>query len=298
VATYIGPTQTFSETTNNRVPTVAELETLVRSYIDGLSSVGMVQTADTGQLNPSSLPGWSSSWGYLIFRFNDSRQGTSPLFFKIRFGQGNNFGILRVYCTLGSSTNGAGTITGTVSSELSQHINAAGGGNWMNLFLSAVDGMLFIGNMYNSAGHYTFNNWFSIERTRDGSYLLDDVGATIMSGSTPTVVCQSLRFASPATVYTANSSFMLIPGLPTTTALLDGTKQFYPHFYNMPDIRQRWSTFTIKTTDVSSLPTKFICAPYVAEARQFIGFGNGTNGGVLCSALGNTGYTLAVLWED
>jgi hypothetical protein len=92
-----------------------------RSWGSGIStaiaSLGMVQTADTGQINWASVtaPAQNVFAGYEIWKnSNDSAFATLPIFFKIEYGTSNavNGGPnVRVQC--GTGSNGSGTLTGT-----------------------------------------------------------------------------------------------------------------------------------------------------------------------------------------
>lgn len=111
----------MSTYTNNVLFQNQSLVAIFRAWVqvmhDGLTSVGLVQTSDTGQALPSTiaLPGASTFSGFEIYRFADSLQATKPVFIKMEYGTApNNTGsIFRV--TLGTSTNGAGTLTGQVT---------------------------------------------------------------------------------------------------------------------------------------------------------------------------------------
>ena len=85
-----------------------------------IQAVGLTQTADTGQINWTSVttPGAANTVaGYEIYRFSDSLQSTAPVYFRIDYGTSiGNTGWLGLRVTVGTSTNGAGTITGQVSS--------------------------------------------------------------------------------------------------------------------------------------------------------------------------------------
>lgn len=97
--------------------TDAEFRTWVAAMIDQLNDIGLTQTADTGQIDTATVakPGAiSTSMGYAIFRFNDTLQGTVPIYMKIEFGStsgaATNPGI---WVTFASATDGAGNTTGT-----------------------------------------------------------------------------------------------------------------------------------------------------------------------------------------
>jgi hypothetical protein len=83
----------------------------------GLAAAGCVQTADTGQINWSTVVKPASAGvmaGYEIWRFNDSLQATAPVFFKIEYGASAAAAANPdVWVTVGTGSNGSGTITGT-----------------------------------------------------------------------------------------------------------------------------------------------------------------------------------------
>lgn len=84
---------------------------------DNIIAAGLVQTTDTGQLSTpvsASRPANGAYAGYWIFRFNDSLQGTAPIFIKIEPGRGNSGDTLAIRVNIGTGSNGSGTITGAV----------------------------------------------------------------------------------------------------------------------------------------------------------------------------------------
>lgn len=90
---------------------------------------GWVQTSDTGQTNAPNLPQPSvinEMVGYEIWRMNDDLQVIAPVFVKIEYGAGPgpSYGYASIYLTIGSGTDGAGTITGVLLARTS-----AGSGN-------------------------------------------------------------------------------------------------------------------------------------------------------------------------
>lgn len=110
-----------------------------------LATCGMVQTADTGQINWTTITRTISSTGesvqgYEMWRFNDSLQATKPVFMKIEYGIAiNGYGGTNnmphqpvLFVTVGTVTNGAGTLTGTTVSprtRLSGNSGAANAGS-------------------------------------------------------------------------------------------------------------------------------------------------------------------------
>jgi hypothetical protein len=83
---------------------------------DTLVAGGWVVTTDTGQTLPSALVGLTTAntkAGYRIYRMNDPLQATYPVFMRIDYGGGTNVGNSPgIWVTIGTGSNGAGTITG------------------------------------------------------------------------------------------------------------------------------------------------------------------------------------------
>lgn len=94
---------------------VAEIVTML------FTTLGVTQTADTGQINPATvtIPGTTqTSAGYVIGRFNDTAQSTSPIFFKLEFGTGSTTTIPALWITISTGSNGSGTLNGTVGTRV------------------------------------------------------------------------------------------------------------------------------------------------------------------------------------
>lgn len=94
---------------------IAEIVTML------FTTLGVTQTADTGQINTSTvtIPGTTqTSAGYVIGRFNDTAQSTSPIFFKLEFGTGSTVAVPAMWITIGTGSNGSGTLTGTVGTRV------------------------------------------------------------------------------------------------------------------------------------------------------------------------------------
>lgn len=88
----------------------------VGRIIAALTSCGMVQTDDTNQINPEtvSVPTTINTYaGSAIFRFDDSLQATTPIFFKLDFGTGATVGYPALRLSVGSGSNGTGSLTST-----------------------------------------------------------------------------------------------------------------------------------------------------------------------------------------
>jgi hypothetical protein len=81
----------------------------------------LTQTADTGQIDLVSgtfSPVVNTVGGYEIFYLNDALHATKPVYIKIEYGWGQaDTANPQLWLTIGSGSNGAGTLTGNLSSR-------------------------------------------------------------------------------------------------------------------------------------------------------------------------------------
>lgn len=179
-----------------------EFREYVQKIHDALAASGLVQTADTGQINPATVNAagaTGTSQGYEIWRFADGEQATAPIFFKVEYGSGAS-SITRpsMWITMGSGSNGAGTLTGqlTTRTTIASGVTLAVGSRGV-LWVSQGSGYVACMVGYhkdNSARH-----GFAIDRPRDaaGGPLTD--GATICAWSTSAFTqCAPAAGAVPA----------------------------------------------------------------------------------------------------
>lgn len=85
-----------------------------------IANMGLVQTGDTGQINWTSVTHATSvntSAGYEIWRFADSLQSTVPVYFKLEYGESVNSTSTGLWITIGSGSDGSGTLTGRVTAR-------------------------------------------------------------------------------------------------------------------------------------------------------------------------------------
>lgn len=78
---------------------------------------GWVNTADTGQLVLASAtsPGAANTKvGFRIYHMNDTLQATVPVFMRIDYGSSSIAGTPGMWITIGTGSNGTGTITGVL----------------------------------------------------------------------------------------------------------------------------------------------------------------------------------------
>lgn len=93
-----------------------------------LQACGLVKTSDTGQINWVTVTkpvATNTKAGYEIYRFSDTLQATKPVFIRIDYGSGAvaSGNAPGTWITVGTSTDGAGTITGLNTGTLQGYSN-------------------------------------------------------------------------------------------------------------------------------------------------------------------------------
>ncbi len=93
-----------------------------------ITTLGLTQTTDTGQLafpmTATTRPATNTAAGYYILKFNDVLQSTLGIFIKVELGTGTVTGGPALWITVGTGSNGSGTLTG-LSTRLSCCLGSA-----------------------------------------------------------------------------------------------------------------------------------------------------------------------------
>lgn len=161
------------------VNNTAESRPAFQAIHDALAAVGLVQTADTGQINISTIPTTGTqdfSLGYEIWRFNDALQSTAPVFIKVEYGTRANVGggawvAPALFLSTGQGTNGAGGLTGVGLTRTQIAGDGSGNGGLANLPIWTSGAANRVGMCLQRIGTMqTIGNWFwAIERTKDAA---------------------------------------------------------------------------------------------------------------------------------
>ena len=139
-----------------------------------LAAVGLVQTSDTGQINPATVlapVSTSAMQGYEIWRLSDTLQSTAPVFIKVEYGA-SAIGATSpgFFFTVGTSTNGAGTLTTQVGVRRQLYQNTAKSAGVTLASYCCGDGSGFaMVTSYDPGSTGSFSMLIDIERTRDGA---------------------------------------------------------------------------------------------------------------------------------
>jgi hypothetical protein len=141
----------------------------IHSVLSGAG--GWTVTADTGQIDFTTVaaPGAVSTYmGYKMYTFSDALNATYPIYVKIEFGSSSaSANNPSIQVTIGTGSNGTGTITGTLVAAFQHGIGGTASAGVTQSYGSSGPARAGFA-IFTDAG---VNNplWFSLERTVDTS---------------------------------------------------------------------------------------------------------------------------------
>lgn len=143
----------------------------VARAISMLTTVGLVRTADTGQIDATTVlkPTVATMAGYAIFRFDDPMQATRPIFLRIDFGTGiSNTANPAMRVTLCKGTDGAGNPTTVLFTGRAGYGSTTTVSDWR---ASAGPGYVALCPAANGTPNFCVP-FFLVERSPDGTSVL------------------------------------------------------------------------------------------------------------------------------
>lgn len=258
-----------------------------------LAAAGFVQTADTGQIDWTTVskPGTNTLAGYEVWRMNDTQQASAPIFFRLSYGTFNVTD--RVYITIqfGTGSNGSGTLTGSAAAiGLVQASGGAGTGSFTSYVAT--------GEGYGSAiikGGSGANFWLSISRSCDSSGTPNAIGWTAVCGgvnSGPYTYFQAVGTGF-LTVPTLNA-ISVVPG-GVTSSLVGADYQVFLNWGLNPRMYPLLGSCHAVRSEIAYGVT-FSVALIGTTPRTYMATGAGLSGNSLANNA-NSVYAIAILYE-
>ena len=261
-----------------------------------LAAVGLVQTADTGQINWTTVtrPGSGASAGYEIWRFADS-----SLYLKWEYGTGTAAATPMMWITVGTGSNGSGTLTGQLStrSTIAQGVAANSTvTNYTSRLCRVADALAL--NWKEAMGTSLNGGALIVGKTVDGTGAATVTGFAVLRGNSSGVgqySMQCVRTAATAATGTDTIRNLCIPGEPTSSVVAGGNTQAYQIPGNFPDVQPfAWAVIAVLTE--ASRGTSFSVAMVGSVSHTYVSFGQyntQTLGGGYAAAT----YAICGIWE-
>lgn len=258
-----------------------------------LTTLGLTKTTDTGQVDWTTLQAVpaASTWTlYEIRQFTDALQATSPFYMRIEYGQIASQWAMRI--TVGTSTDGAGNLTGALSSQfiISSNINVATGTCYMS-----SDGSRLQMTMWPNLAGTNQGTCISISRSVDSTGVYTGDGVNIV-GFGSGKFQQWMPRGSLGTRFPATAAVNFMCGAPATLTGNAGTDIGVFPVYPMKGYADYFDmgAMVVAPVDVA-VGTVFTVLLYGATHTYIVGGNNATNHP---SANGNTNFSgLAMRYE-
>lgn len=261
-----------------------------------LATAGLVVTADTGQINWTTVtrPGTNTSGGYEIWRFADS-----TLYLKIEYGTGGGATTPQMWITVGTGSNGSGTLTGQLSTRniCTAQVAPASTVTTYTTYLSRTAdsfACLFKLNALSSAHPLGL---MVIGKTVDGAGAATTTGFGILRvvSSSAALSFQSVRIVATAVTYTDSNNSTCIPGTPSSSTASSGAFQAYEIWMNVPDV-QPFNWANVVLISEAAKGATFTVAMTGTTARTYLSIGQiNASAGVAAYTVGT--YSYAMIWE-
>lgn len=239
-------TATPSMTFNASALTLANYKQGFGDFSTALTAVGFTKTADTGQVNYSTVASVPTSPGtdYEIRQFTDANQANSPFFVKIETyaGQANGAAAIpSLRISVGTGTSGTGVLTGNVSDLFINANVAAGAGpnttftnnNYISGDGSRICWVLMPANNI-TIGQSGMGGGFAIERLKDanGNDTLNGV-VIILSSRNSQLTSQVVFKPTVGTVYPSAQQAWTVAAPNSGTAAFAGNIGLFPVLPNI-----------------------------------------------------------------
>jgi hypothetical protein len=274
-ATFSVPAQITSD---------AEFRTWGSSINTALAALGLVQTGDTGQINWTTVtkPVAATTFaGYEIWRFNDTLQATAPVYIKIEYGTGSSGASWHgLAVTVGSGTNGAGTINGQVGTRKVMSLQSSTATSATNHLSGANNRLQMCLN--SGQDNISYGMLVAIERSKDSSGADDGTGiSTFISGapgSTSSQISQDQFIPYLGLVPAVETGpCVAMPGNAITSAVFGADVGVFPQFPVLGKaLNPKLGLLSAKKIDIADLST--ISVSLYGTAHTYLHLGQNVQG--------------------
>jgi hypothetical protein len=265
-----------------------------------LAAVGLTNTADTGQINwttvarpTTSLP---NAAGYEIWRFADS-----TIYLKLEYGTDTN-SCPAMWITVGTGSNGSGALTGQTSTRRiwTGNQNAASTVTAYNSYMCLTADAFSVAWKTNAftSGTPLPLGVLVVGKTVDGAGAASTTGFGVFSSNNIATVAsslQSVRTAATAATFTGSASYCLVVGAVTSSTVGSDT-QAYTCWLNVPQVVPfAWMAGYV-ISEVTELNT-FAVAMVGAVSHTYLVLGQINTLTTGFAGLSQATYSVAIIYE-
>lgn len=265
--------------------TAADFKSWVSSITEGLATVGLAVADDTGQLDVdaiSTLPAGGAFAGFQIWYLNDSLHVSAPIYIKLEYGTGSGdrpaFAV-----TVGSGTNGAGTLTGIFGKRAVYSPGFPFNAGTQKSFACKVEGCVWMAFADNGLNGSAKSFFFMVARSTDldGTPTAEGAVCYYPRASWDNFGPSSANFitgwfspdpyaASQGRGFGGNGTWCVTSLGMTKSETLDMKKQAVPHIIPFPDLRVTPYIFSILPQDGIASAAELQVAITSMDTRNYI----------------------------
>lgn len=270
----------------------ANFRTWAQGIAAQIAAMGLVKTADTGQINLTTavLPAVNAFTGYEVYRFADALQATAPVFIKVEYGVGGSVDMPSLAITVGTATNGAGVLSGQVGAR---RVMLPGSSKTAGAVLPSycsgnTSRLSLVTNL--DAVNYPYHMGAFVERPKDGAGADQaDSIMTLFGYGYGTSYGQVIPFAG--SVPAADSNGPSVPPPRSGKSVGGGNVALAPHFIWTGGKLLYASLLSYREVDIPELAT--FAVTYLGAARTYLPLGDGTTS----PEAGDSPLRVAMPWE-
>lgn len=222
---------TWTITSSGVHGTDADFRTWAQEVEAALVAIGLVVTADTGQVDLTTMtkPAGLAYAGYRVYKTND---GLVDLYIKLRFGTGSSSTTGRVEIQVATGTNGAGTLTGNMTSAYAS--NGSGTAVSRTNYACGVTGCWWLSYVPGATQSATQPHFaFFLSRFCDATGAPTSDGFVLYTFSGTTRTTQQVTLQPTASVQTAALNVCMLPSS-ITAGNVGSDFQFWKHYTAQP----------------------------------------------------------------
>lgn len=280
--------------------TLANFKSWAQAISGAFSTLGWTQTSDTGQVNwgsISSVP--SSAYVYEVWKAADALAASMPIYVKIEYGVSSTTPQIRV--TVGTGSNGSGTINGQVISSAPWQVTngpSNGGSTTYPCFFSGSAGefrMMMWSNYSPASGDR--GTMLVIERSKDqtGANSNEYVTVLLLPQSNAGGAYQQSFTASAVALRNTGIVAPAIPSLNTTRSTAFSSVAALPVLPLLGKVGQPMlGVMSACTYDVGTSNTAVTVASLYGGSHNYLVYGGGADASI-SSALGQRSFSAGLM---
>lgn len=289
-------------TATNTLTFSASTAASTKTYIDGvknlITTAGLVQTNDTGQLDTTTIvnaPASNTTLGFHVFKFPDALQATRPIFLKVVYTLDAN---VRPFITLSvsSSTDGAGVMA---TPNITVVTTSSGAAQWqlnLNSYACYVDGTfsMVVGYGANNSSTMALNCLAAvvIDRARSATGVALGTGYLVEMASGFASAVSSRAIYGPTSPAASANVPALVPNNNAATSAEGSNVNVFRHYMMVPGVRPSLGSLTYFLSEFGALVP--FTVPVLGTSHTYLPVGLAMT---YWSAVSNNTHCAAIRWE-